>query len=166
MLRPIRLRNNYESHERAELEAYAQVLEKLACGWEPFGYVGLEPGEWSEPEKVHPKGFPIRSEITEAQFARALQRCARVKLGYELAEVWGICFLFSDAFFSDALDETTVREASGALLAEVGPAPYPISAHGEELVSLNNRYGIRLATKHGKLFFEVAQTIASNQRTF
>ncbi|MGK4740518.1 HNH endonuclease, partial [Pseudomonas aeruginosa] len=141
MLRPIRLPNPYERHEHAEFEAYAQVLEKLACGWEPVGYVGLEPGEWSEPEKVLPEGFPIRSEITEAQFARALQRCARVKLGYELAEVWGICFRFSDAFFSDALDETIIREASEALLAEVGPAPYPISAHGKELVSLNDRHG-------------------------
>ncbi|MBI7192125.1 hypothetical protein JEU34_24905, partial [Pseudomonas aeruginosa] len=57
MLRPIRLPNPYERHEHAEFEAYAQVLEKLACGWEPVGYVGLEPGEWSEPEKVLPRVF-------------------------------------------------------------------------------------------------------------
>ncbi|MEH6498297.1 MAG: HNH endonuclease signature motif containing protein [Pseudoalteromonas distincta] len=166
MLRPIRLSSSYERHQHAEFEAYAQVLEKLACGWEPVGYISLEPGEWSEPEKVLPKGFPIRSEITEAQFARALQRCARVKLGYELAEDWGIYFHFSDAFFSDALDETTIRKASKALLAEVGPAPYPISAHSKELVPLNDRYGIRLAIKPGELFFEVAQTVAGIQRNF
>lgn len=166
MRSPIRSPNPYERHERAVFEAYAQVLEKLACGWEPVGYVSLELGEWSEPEKVYPEGFPIRSEITEAQFARALQRCARIKLGYELADVWGICFRFSDAFFSDALDETTIREASEDLLAEVGPAPYPVFAHGKELVSLNDRHGIRLTTKRGELFFEFAPTISGIQRAF
>lgn len=166
MLRPIKLRDSYERHERAEFEAYAQVLEKLASGWEPVGYVGLEPGEWSEPEKVHPEVFPIRSEITEVQFSQALERCARVKLGYELAEAWGISFSFTDAFFSDALDEDTVRAASEALLAQLGPAPYPLFAHGETLVSINERWGIRLTTKRGSLFFEVAQAIPSIQRIF
>lgn len=166
MLRPIRLFSTYERHQHAEFEAYAQVLEKLACGWEPVGHISLELGEWSEPEKVLPKEFPIRSEITEAQFALALQHCARVKLGYELAADWGIYFHFSDAFFNDALDETTIRKASEALLAEVGPAPYPISAHSKELVPLNDRYGIRLTIKHGELFFEVTQTVAGIQRNF
>lgn len=166
MLGPIRLRSSDERHERAEFETYAQVLEKLAGGWKPVGYVGLEPGEWSEPEKVHSEAFSIRSEITQAQYARALQRCARAKLGYELADAWGLCFRFSDAFFSDALDEATIREASEHLLADIGPAPYPIYAHGRELVSLNDRYGIRLTTKRGDLYFEVAQTLSSVQRIF
>lgn len=51
-------------------------------------------------------------------------------------------------------------------LQRLGRPLTPISAHGKELVSLNDRHGIRLTTKHGELFFEVAQTIAGIRRTF
>lgn len=151
-------RNSYQSHEHAEVLAFSQVLEKLAIGWEPVGFVGLEPDEWSPPETTHPEAFTIKSEISKAQFDKALQRCAKVKLGYELAEVWERCFYFNDAFFNDALDEAAIRKASDVLLEMVGPAPYPLYAQGDQIVSVNDRYGIRMTIKHGGLFFDVVNT--------
>lgn len=165
ILRPIRLSVSYERHEKAEFEAYAQILEKLASGWEPIGYVGIEPSEESSSEKVFPEPFSIRNEITEGQLAQALKRCARVRLGYELAEIWGLWFYFNNTFFNNALDETIIWEASVDLLDEVGPAPYPTFAQGKQLVSISDRTGIRLTIKNGRLFFDVANTNIGGQRT-
>lgn len=151
-------RNSYQSHERAEILAFSQVLEKLASGWEPVGFVGLEPGEWSAPETTHPEAFTIKSEIPKAQIDKALQRCAKVRLGYELAEIWGRCFHFNDAFFNDALNESAIRKASDDLLEMVGPAPYPLYAQGDQIVAINDNYGIRLTIKRGDLLFDVVNT--------
>ncbi|CAD5375809.1 HNHc domain-containing protein [Pseudomonas sp. OF001] len=156
--KPITPHNSANTFERKEVEACSQVFEKLANGWEPIGYVGLEAGEWSEPETVHPEVFSIKSQITEAQIAQALQHCARVKLGYELGMTWGLCFCFNDTFLSDVLDEATIREASEALRAQVGLGPYPPYAHTDQLVTVDERFGIRLTIKYGDLFFELAQT--------
>lgn len=154
MWRPITPRNSHEYTERAEIEAYAQVLERLASGWEPFGFVGLEAGEWSDPESAHPEGFAIRCAFSEEQLNKAIDRCTRVRLGYELADIWDLGFYFTDEFFSEALDEQTIRKASEGMLAKLGPAPYPIFDQSEQIVALNNHYGIRLTIKQGKLFFE------------
>lgn len=156
MWRRITPRNSHEYHERAEVEAYSQVLEKLASGWEPVGFVGLEAGDWSEPESAHPEAFPIRCAFTEEQINKAIQRCAKAKLGYELADTWDLSFYFTDVFFSDALDESTIRKASEDMLAKLGPAPYPLFAQSEQIVALNHRYGVRLTIKHGQLFFHEA----------
>lgn len=164
--RPIRLRTSHDMQERAEFEAYAQVLEKLAGGWEPVGFVCQEPNGWSEPDQLHSEAFQIQSEITAAQYEDALRRCRRAKLGYELADAWGLCFHFTDAFFNKTLDEATIRNASKDLFEDIGPAPYPSYAHGREVLSLNDRYGIRLTTKNGYLFFEAALTHSSIQRRF
>ncbi|HGM8087213.1 TPA: HNH endonuclease [Pseudomonas aeruginosa] len=155
---------SYESHKREEVEAYFQVLEKLAAGWEPIGFVGLEPGKWSEPDTVHPEAFSIQSEITPEQFANALHRCAKVKLGYELADTWELEFRFNDAFFLEVLDETSIRSASKALRAKLGSGPYPLYACGENVVAVNERYSLRLCVNHGSLYFEGAQTAPLNQR--
>lgn len=149
---------SYESRKREEVEAYIRVLEKLAAGWEPVGFVGLEPGEWSEPDTVHPEAFSIRSEITPEQYAHALQRCSRVKLGYDLADTWGLEFCFNDAFFHKVLDEATIRCASEALLAKLGTGPYPAYAHGDKVVAVNERVSLRLCVKVGQLYFEAVQT--------
>jgi hypothetical protein len=154
MGRPIMPRNSHEYHERAEVEAYSKVLEKLAGGWEPVGFVGLEAGGWSEPQNVHPEAFPIRSEITDEQLEKAILRCAKAKLGYELADTWDLCFCFNEVFFSDALDEGLIRKASEDMLAKLGPGPYPLYTQSEQIIALNHRFGVRLTIKHGHLFFE------------
>ncbi|MEW5511937.1 HNH endonuclease [Pseudomonas asiatica] len=154
MGRPIMPRNSHEYHERAEVEAYSKVLEKLASGWEPVGFVGLEAGGWSEPKNVHPEAFPIRSEITDEQLEKAILRCAKAKLGYELADTWDLCFCFNEVFFSDALEEGLIRKASEDMLAKLGPGPYPLYIQSEQIIALNHRFGVRLTIKHGHLFFE------------
>ncbi|QCI13051.1 hypothetical protein E6B08_17475 [Pseudomonas putida] len=148
-------RHSHEMHERAEVEAYSQLLESMANGWEPIGFVGLEAGQWSEPDSIHPEAFAIRCEVTKEQMEKAIQRCAKVKLGYELAETWNHCFYFNDIFFSDVLDEATIRRASDNLLAKLG-AERPFYTQSAQIVALNYRFGIRLTLKGGNMFFQQA----------
>ncbi|HIE2516746.1 TPA: HNH endonuclease [Pseudomonas aeruginosa] len=153
-----RIRNSHSTwdrHLRLEAESYIRLMEKLEQGWEPVGFVGIKPGEWSDPDRVHPGVFQIQNEITEAQFSKALRASRKLALGYELAEAWDTHFRFNNTFFEDALDETSIRAASEDLRAKLGSPPYPIYSQSDQIVSIGSRHGIRLILDRGQLFFRI-----------
>lgn len=158
MWRKIEPSRSDDRYEREQIEAYIQVIEKLAAGWEPIGFVGLTPGDWSEPDSAHSVPFEIQNDISQAQLSRALQRAERVKLGYALADKHNINFRFNDAFFREDLDEPTIQKAAEAFFQRVGRGPYPRYIYGEPIMALSDQWELRLAVKFGTLYLEIGQS--------
>lgn len=138
-----------------EFEAYEQVIQKLAQGWQPIGYVSRTPGETSDTNDVFRESFEIASEITEAGLDECLDRCRKIRLARDIEYTWegGWRFLLTPDYFERALNESIIRKASDELRYRLGPPPYWHQGMSPALVTVGQRH-IRLIAKRGYVFFE------------
>jgi ribosomal protein L37AE/L43A len=131
-----------------KFEAYEQVVQKLAQGWQPVGYVCREPGETFDTNNVHPEALQITSNISEAGFDECMYRCKKIRLAESIAsKLGGWNFLFTQDYFEPALDENMICKAVDELRTGLRRSGSPIE------VTVGRRK-FRLLGRGGYVFFE------------
>lgn len=128
------------------------MVEKLAQGWEPIGFVSRKTDNWYDIGAVDPEPFDIVSTVGPAEWAACLVRCRKIRLARELQGQWDRRFVFTPDYFDDALDEASVRRAFDEVRAQVA-SPYRYEGRSAPVFS-SGRWEIRLVTMNGCFFFE------------
>lgn len=112
LIRPHDIGNPYEW---ADFESYCEVLECLALGWTPVGFISSIAGGSENAKGLRTKPFRIALSITPDELNDALARCKKVRLARELQEKWRKPFVFTEEFFDTELDVATIQQASNEL---------------------------------------------------
>lgn len=141
-------RNSLFNNDRESFESYAAVLEKLAQGWEPIGYVGLSVGEGNDDGNYHPTPVNIVCQVEPEQFESRIRRCERIKLGYEIADEFGATMKFTPAFFNQSITDSALSEAAADFLTALGPKPWNLLCSSKPIMRVNNDVEMYFQLKH------------------
>jgi hypothetical protein len=135
-------------NDRESFNSYAAVLDKLAQGWEPIGYVGLSVGEGNDNGNYHPTPVNIICQVGPEQFESRSRRCERVKLGYEIADALGVAMSFTQAFFNESISDAAISEAATDFLTELGPKPWKLLCTSKPIMRVNDDVEIYFQIKY------------------
>ncbi|WP_143042584.1 hypothetical protein [Variovorax sp. YR634] len=136
-----------------EFDSYEQVVQKLAEGWQPIGFVDMNPDQSSIEDRMHPEAFEIELQITASELDECLYRCSKIRLARVLERQWGWWFACTEAYFERGLDLTMIQSASDELRARLGPPPYLYRGESPPLVSVGKR-DIKLVARDGTIAFK------------
>jgi hypothetical protein len=150
---PIMPKDIQNSQEWADFEGYVRVIDKLAQGWDPIGFISQRGDGCDDLSAIHPAPFPIMLQVSNEALVERQYRCKKVRLARELSDQWGRRFAFTDDYFDHALDETIIRAASVELQRRMGPFPYLPAGRTEPLVAIGARE-IRFVSRNGAIGFE------------
>jgi len=137
-----------------KFEAYEQLIQKLAQGWQPIGYVCRAPGETFDTDDVYREAFEITSNINAAGFDECLYRCKKIRLAESIAsKLRGWRFVLTPDYFDRALDEYIIRKAFDELRIRLGGSGYQHVRRSPILVTAGRRK-FRILALQGYVFFE------------
>jgi hypothetical protein len=141
-----------------KFEAYEQVVQKLAQGWKPIGYVSRTPEETFDADDVHPEPFEITSNISAAGFDECLYRCKKIRLAESIAsKLRGWRFVLTPDYFERALDDRIIRTSFDELQVRLGKSRHQNQIRSPILVTAGRRK-FRLLALGGYVFFEGSWT--------
>lgn len=118
-----------EPDDRIEFWNYCSLIEKIAAGWQPVGYVSHlnRQSDYNSLENLDSRVFEIECRITRDDLALMLARCEKVRAGLEIERRWnehcGYAFInrpvlvFNSEFFLDHVDAQLMRSAINELIA-------------------------------------------------
>lgn len=150
-------RDGVFNNDRDSFESYAAVLEKLTQGWEPIGYVGLSVGEGNDDGNYHPTPVSIVCQVEPDQFSSRNRRCERVKLGYKIADTFGVTMKFTPDFFNESIADSAVLEAATDFLTGLGPKPWSVLCTSKP---------ITLVREDLEMYFQLKYLMLSVERRF
>lgn len=113
-------KDSQDQVERVQFESYVKVLDALASGWSPLGYVSMRPSEILNEQDLHPRPFKITSKITPQTLEEVQTRNARIRLAYEFGDRWDVGYSFNDLLFDKRFDETTLIAAAEEVMEHLG----------------------------------------------
>ncbi|MDY1046981.1 hypothetical protein SOM55_09225 [Pseudomonas coleopterorum] len=126
---------------RESFDAYAEILDKLASGWEAVGFLAmtLEDGEYSK--EFHPTPILIETRLSPEQFATLQARVARLKLGYTLADDFAVTLKPTPSLFHQQLSDESLTKAVRNLFETLGPMPWPLFSQSAS-IALNEKISV------------------------
>lgn len=76
---------NFRNHQwEDEFQAYEQVVQKLAEGWQPIGFVDMNTNSSQIEDRMHPEAFEIELQITASELDECIYRCSKIRLAQAL----------------------------------------------------------------------------------
>lgn len=135
-----------------KFQAYEQVVQKLAEGWQPIGFVDMNTNSSQIEDHMHPEAFEIALQITASELDECIYRCSKIRLAHALEKQWGRWFVFTKDYFERGLDLAMIQSASDELRARLGPPPYWYRGESPALISVGRR-DIKLMTRDGVIAF-------------
>lgn len=76
--------------EREAFESYANLIDRIAAGWELVGRIGLRGTEEPIKDNLHPGFFGITPVYSQDRLKEVRITCKKVRLAYELSDEWGL----------------------------------------------------------------------------
>lgn len=145
---------NFRSYQwEDKFQHYEHIVQKLAEGWQPIGFVDMNTNPPQIEDRMHPEAFEIELQITASELDECLYRCSKIRLAHALEKQWGRWFAFTEDYFKHSLDLTMIQSASDELRARLGPPPYWYRGESPALISVGRR-DIKLVTRDGVLAFK------------
>ncbi|AAZ38126.1 conserved hypothetical protein (plasmid) [Pseudomonas savastanoi pv. phaseolicola 1448A] len=140
------------SAQRKAFESYARVLDQIAAGWKPIGFIGLSFEDGSATRDFHPTPVEIRNLISSADLDRLLKRKARALLGYKLADQFNVLMRFTGLFFHSQLSDEIIEKAFRGFFTDLAPSPLPRFMRSQPLVFLGKGHCIQFCIKKGEVY--------------
>lgn len=142
---------SYQWEDR--LHAYEQVVQKLAEGWQPIGFVDMNTNPPQIDDRMHPEAFEIELQITASELDECLYRCSKIRLAHALEKQWGRRFAFTEDYFEHGLDPAMIQSASDELRARLEAPPYWHRGESPALISVGRR-DIKLVARDSVIAFK------------
>lgn len=140
------------SAQRKAFESYGRVLDQIAAGWKPLGFIGLTFEDGSATNDFHPTPVEMRNLISSADLERLLKRKARALLGYKLADQFNVLMRFTGLFFHSQLSDEMIEKAFRGFFTDLAPSPLPRFMRSEPLVFLGKGHCIQFCIKGGEVY--------------
>ncbi len=140
------------SAQRKAFESYGRVLDQIAAGWKPVGFICLSFEDGSATRQFHPTPVEMRNLISSADLERLLKRKARALLGYKLADQFNVLIRFTELFFHSMLTDQMIENAFSGFFTDLAPPPLSRFMRSQPLVFLGKGRCIQFCIKNREVY--------------